>query len=255
MFAPSPPSAPTSSHCQHCCCHCGHPPPPSSHQTTVTFARSPASPTSATTALKPVLKQSPDSSGQQVQAKVQEHEEKQQPKKIELRPNKNPLRPRPRSVAVPNPASSPSSHLLEEVRLVSMPGRQTAELVEVKEKGVTFHTVLERPQERGRSGEAKGKHWKNLFQGGRSRSGGHREVNIDEAMLPENRPLGHRPRPRSEINLSYNIQDSTLMLTPLKNNEFQVMICTWLLLNDLFMFLLVIYIFVDACFTLFSSYA
>ena len=37
----------------------------------------------------------------------------------------------------------------------------------------------------------------------------HREVNIDEALgsaLPENRPLNFRPRPRSEVNLSYSIQ-------------------------------------------------
>ena len=52
-----------------------------------------------------------------------------------------------------------------------------------------------------------------MFQGvgSRSRSGGvsHREVNIDEALgsaLPENRPLNFRPRPRSEVNLSYSIQ-------------------------------------------------
>ena len=140
--------------------------------------------------------------------------------RVELRPARNPLRPRPRSVAVPNPSSS---LLQEEVRLVSLPGHQTAELVEVREKGVTFHAVVERPAlERGRAEGRSGKAWRALFPGSRSRSGGTREVNIDEAMLPENRPLGQRPRPRSEANLAYSIQDSTMLLTPLKNNEFQV---------------------------------
>jgi len=48
-------------------------------------------------------------------------------------------------------------------------------------------------------------------------------VNIDEAVLmPESKPINFRPRPRSEVNLSYSVQDSTMLLTPLKNNEFQV---------------------------------
>ena len=36
--------------------------------------------------------------------------------------------------------------------------------------------------------------------------GSHREINIDEAMLPENKPLNYRPRPKSELNLSYSVQ-------------------------------------------------
>merc|ERR1719427_96151 len=72
--------------------------------------------------------------------------------------------------------------------------------------------------------------WRNIFhiqplsklKSGHDLRGSHREINIDDAILPENKPLNFRPRPRSEINLSYSIQDSTLMLTPLKNNEFQV---------------------------------
>ena len=60
--------------------------------------------------------------------------------------------------------------------------------------------------------------WRNIFQLGQSQSsskrsgggqelrGSHREINIDDAILPENKPLNYRPRPRSEINLSYSIQ-------------------------------------------------
>jgi len=116
---------------------------------------------------------------------------------------------------------------------------------------VTFHTVLDRPvpgagvQEKNKEGQpvqggkykksGGGQSWRSIFHLGQplSRSrpgtgtghelrGSHREINIDDAILPENKPLNYRPRPRSEINLSYSIQDSTLMLTPLKNNEFQV---------------------------------
>lgn len=149
-------------------------------------------------------------------------------KKVELRVNKNPLRPRPRSVAVPNVEAVRAEEALhaEEVRLVSLPGRQTAELVQVRErgvevKGVTFHSVVER--ERGRPEGRSSRPWRNIFPGSRSRSGTQREVNIDEAVLmPESRPINFRPRPRSEVNLSYSVQDSTMLLTPLKNNEFQV---------------------------------
>lgn len=101
---------------------------------------------------------------------------------------------------------------------------------------VTFHTVLDRPVQAG-SGSNKettttssqtqggtkykksggsGQSWRNIFHLGekplsRSRQGqelrgSHREINIDEAILPENKPLNYRPRPRSEINLSYSIQ-------------------------------------------------
>ena len=60
--------------------------------------------------------------------------------------------------------------------------------------------------------------WRNIFHlgqsgagskrpgGGQELRGSHREINIDDAILPENKPLNYRPRPRSEINLSYSIQ-------------------------------------------------
>ena len=77
--------------------------------------------------------------GSRSRRSLAQEQEERPPKKAELRTNRNPLRPRPRSVAVPNPSTSPSylgaanpsSYHLEEVRLVSLPGRQTAELVEV----------------------------------------------------------------------------------------------------------------------------
>ena len=64
-----------------------------------------------------------------------------------------------------------------------------------------------------------GQSWRNIFHLGQplTRSkpgqgqelrGSHREINIDDAILPENKPLNYRPRPRSEINLSYSIQVS-----------------------------------------------
>ena len=126
-----------SSSCGHCCCHQeshGKPQseqysPPVEAQTgpgcegtqpaqtagglSVTFASSPVvsqSPPVNTSPplLKPVLKNSSDSTV----------------KKVELRANKNSARPRPRSVAVPNPASSGSGlYSLEEARLVSLPTR------------------------------------------------------------------------------------------------------------------------------------
>ena len=102
---------------------------------------------------------------------------------------------------------------------------------------VTFHTVLDRPvpgsgsdtknkeTTSGQPGGTKykksggGQSWRNIFHIGgggpgplsRSRQGqelrgSHREINIDDAILPENKPLNYRPRPRSEINLSYSIQ-------------------------------------------------
>ena len=97
---------------------------------------------------------------------------------------------------------------------------------------VTFHTVLELPSagpggpqdKGGKEGGQKYKKsgvvqsWRNIFQLGQSQSsnkragggqelrGSHREINIDDAILPENKPLNYRPRPRSEINLSYSIQ-------------------------------------------------
>ena len=147
VFAPSIPSVLNSqvnpSHCIHCCCHCDIPKqqdaikdvPPGNHS--VTFAKN----TSQTTQLKPVLKNSESNT-----------------KKVELRVNNNPNRPRPRSVAVPNPATA-GHYQLEEVKLVSLPARQTAELVDVPvnsiptqaksdsngnvKPSVTFHTVLD----------------------------------------------------------------------------------------------------------------
>ena len=99
---------------------------------------------------------------------------------------------------------------------------------------VTFHTVLELPSagpggpqdKGGKEGGQKYKKsgvvqsWRNIFQLGQSSSrrpaggqqelrGSHREINIDDAILPENKPLNYRPRPRSEINLSYSIQVGT----------------------------------------------
>jgi len=237
VFAPSVPSvlSPQSnpSHCIHCCCHCDIPKqqdaikdvPPGNH--TVTFAKN----TSQTTQLKPVLKNSESNS-----------------KKVELRVNNNPNRPRPRSVAVPNPATA-GHYQLEEVKLVSLPARQTAELVDVPvnsiptpaksdsngnvKPSVTFHTVLDKPTQDKKSDVKQKKAvqtWRNIFhiqplsklKSGHDLRGSHREINIDDAILPENKPLNYRPRPRSELNLSYSIQDSTLMLTPMKNNEFQV---------------------------------
>ena len=97
---------------------------------------------------------------------------------------------------------------------------------------VTFHTVLELPTAATTAGDKKTEgglkykksgvvqSWRNIFQLGQSQSqssnkrggggqelrGSHREINIDDAILPENKPLNYRPRPRSEINLSYSIQ-------------------------------------------------
>ena len=86
---------------------------------------------------------------------------------------------------------------------------------------VTFHTVLDKPSAADKKTEG-GKYkksgvvqsWRNIFQLGQPQSkragqelrGSHREINIDDAILPENKPLNYRPRPRSEINLSYSIQ-------------------------------------------------
>ena len=127
------------SSCGHCCCHQESHAKPQSDQSSppvegqtgpgcevtqtaqtagglsVTFATSPVvsqSPPVNTSPppplLKPVLKNSTDSTV----------------KKVELRPNKNAARPRPRSVAVPNPASSGSGlYSLDEVRLTSLSSR------------------------------------------------------------------------------------------------------------------------------------
>ena len=88
---------------------------------------------------------------------------------------------------------------------------------------VTFHTVLDRPSAAAGDKKTEGgkykksgvvQSWRNIFLLGQERGkrgaqelrGSHREINIDEAILPENKPLNYRPRPRSEINLSYSIQ-------------------------------------------------
>ena len=108
---------------------------------------------------------------------------------------------------------------------------------------VSFHTVLDAPpgMERRLAAEYKQSrrsgNWKNIFSipsvkqsapqllrsmqplGGRSSQrellrasqkeirGSHREINIDEAMLmPDNKPINYRPRPKSELNLSYSVQ-------------------------------------------------
>ena len=112
-------------------------------------------------------------------------------------------------------------HLL--IKLIYFFFQQTAELIDVRGEigrpSVTFHTVLDRPVDRRsdfktrRSGN-----WKNIFNiqnlnkpnsilsSHQEMRGSHREINIDEAILPENKPLNHRPRPRSEMNLSYSVQ-------------------------------------------------
>lgn len=282
------PAAPPAGHCVHCCCQCSNgttgnkeQAAPNTKETgtgnnnnnhSVTFAKSPQSAATissqynlGSSLLKPALKTTDSVAGGQ---------------DIELRLDR-PTRPRPRSVAVPNPAT----YLGEgEVRLVSLPSSQTAQLVDVsvnrqpvvvadkvapcegghgawgssdggrdghipsdvgKGAQVTFHTVLDKPSTGERRADQGGKvgkkvgaqGWRNIFNiGGQSQTrqrghtgdprvllrGSHREINIDDAILPENKPINYRPRPRSEINLAYSIQDSTLMLTPLKNNEFQV---------------------------------
>lgn len=108
---------------------------------------------------------------------------------------------------------------------------------------VSFHTVLDAPpgMERRLAAEYKQSrrsgNWKNIFSipsvkqsapqllrsmqplGGRSSQrellrasqkeirGSHREINIDEAMMmPDNKPINYRPRPKSELNLSYSVQ-------------------------------------------------
>ena len=120
--------------CSHCCCHCDHGSKQQHQQQqpqdtkdvsshSVTFAKTPGQSSStftpATTAtspqLKPVLKNTTENNNNV--------------KKVELRVNNNPNRPRPRSVAVPNPATG-SGHVsglydgLDDMRLVSLPYRQ-----------------------------------------------------------------------------------------------------------------------------------
>ena len=99
---------------------------------------------------------------------------------------------------------------------------------------ITTTSVVER--ERGRPEGRSSRPWRNIFPGSRSRSGTQREVktiinvqliaifiiainivnikvNIDEAVLmPESRPINFRPRPRSEVNLSYSVQVVMMML-------------------------------------------
>lgn len=103
----------------------------------------------------------------------------------------------------------------------------------VKQHSVTFHTVLDRPAPDKKAAAGPGEaaaskykkgggqqSWRSIFSLGqplaRARSGpgqqefslrgSHREINIDEAILPDNKPLNFRPRPRSEVNLAYSIQ-------------------------------------------------
>ena len=130
--------------------------------------------------------------------------------------------------------------------------------VNIVKPSVTFHTVLDRPADRhsahtahtdkkpsdnsassGNKYKKSGQSWRNIFHIGSplTRSSGsrhhppaqhhshvefrgsHREINIDEAILPENKPLNYRPRPRSEINLSYSIQvRDEVMITILTTN-------------------------------------
>jgi hypothetical protein len=100
-------------------------------------------------------------------------------------------------------------------------------------KGVTFHTVLDGPpKKQGMKPKKATTGWKNIFhlqQFNRNNGEFNRNNTEHRSMkksssdhLPENKPLKTRPRPKSELNLAYSVQDSTLMLTPLKNNEFQV---------------------------------
>ena len=58
-------------------------------------------------------------------------------------------------------------------------------------------------------------------------------MNIDEAVLmPENKPINFRPRPRSEVNLSYSVQVSftTMMMVVM---DLVVMIVVMILDSDL----------------------
>ena len=58
-------------------------------------------------------------------------------------------------------------------------------------------------------------------------------MNIDEAVLmPENKPINFRPRPRSEVNLSYSVQVSfiTMMMVVM---DLVVMILVMILDSDI----------------------
>ena len=58
-------------------------------------------------------------------------------------------------------------------------------------------------------------------------------MNIDEAVLmPENKPINFRPRPRSEVNLSYSVQVSftTMMMIVM---DLVVMILVMILDSDI----------------------
>ena len=56
-------------------------------------------------------------------------------------------------------------------------------------------------------------------------------MNIDEAVLmPENKPINFRPRPRSEVNLSYSVQVS---FTTMVVMDLVVMILVMILDSDI----------------------
>ena len=123
----------------------------------------------------------------------------------------------------------------------NFPGMMTIKIIMI----IMTTSVVER--ERGRPEGRSSRPWRNIFPGSRSRSGTQREVktvinvqlvtifiitiiiiaintiitiniviikvNIDEAVLmPESRPINFRPRPRSEVNLSYSVQVVMMML-------------------------------------------
>ena len=60
-------------------------------------------------------------------------------------------------------------------------------------------------------------------------------MNIDEAVLmPENKPINFRPRPRSEVNLSYSVQVSfTTMIVMDLVMDLVVMILVMILDSDI----------------------
>ena len=105
--------------CVHCCCHCNSGLPPQNPEApreeahnTVTFAPQASHPHNGH--LKSAIKNS----------------------EVITR-RSGPLRPRPRSVAVANPSST-TSFTLEEVKMLALPDKQSAQLVDVETGQVTM---------------------------------------------------------------------------------------------------------------------
>ena len=144
----------------------------------------------------------------------------------------HPAKPRPRSVALANPSGG--EYQLKEVKLMALPSKQTPELVDVPSGGraaarslvkpfVSFKTVFDKPKSSSSSGANRSSghrssgrlaaaDWKNVFAFQRFSHAEPRkpEAAVDAALLllPDAQPLGSRPKPRSEINLSYAVQAS-----------------------------------------------